>query len=122
MNVIGSRPTGWWRDRDGAIRRLIEELRAFASRSPEPVIVVFDRLPPDAPAEAVDRLEVAVATRRGPNAADDEVVRRVRVDPDPSSLRVVTSDRDLADRVSSLGAEVVSAGSFRRRLDEIVKG
>src|SRR5207247_11216423 len=26
-NVIGSRPEGWWRDRDGASRRLIEHLQ-----------------------------------------------------------------------------------------------
>ena len=26
MNVIGSRPTGWWRDRPGAMRGLVEEL------------------------------------------------------------------------------------------------
>src|SRR6478735_7920132 len=30
MNVIGSRPDGWWRDREGAIRRLIDEVRAWA--------------------------------------------------------------------------------------------
>ena len=27
-NVIGSRPDGWWRDRDGAARRLIAAVRA----------------------------------------------------------------------------------------------
>ena len=26
MNVIGSRPTGWWRDRPGAMRGLVREL------------------------------------------------------------------------------------------------
>ena len=26
MNVIGSRPDGWWRDRPGAMRRLVEKL------------------------------------------------------------------------------------------------
>ena len=26
MNVIGSRPDGWWRDREGAIRRLVDEV------------------------------------------------------------------------------------------------
>ena len=25
MNVIGSRPDGWWRDREGAVRRLVDE-------------------------------------------------------------------------------------------------
>ncbi|MBM3141325.1 MAG: NTP pyrophosphohydrolase, partial [Chloroflexi bacterium] len=26
MNVIGSRPDGWWRDRPGAARRLVRAL------------------------------------------------------------------------------------------------
>ena len=30
MNVIGS-ADGWWRDRPGAMRELVEELDAFAS-------------------------------------------------------------------------------------------
>ena len=30
MNVIGSRPTGWWRDRPAAARRLIAQLQALA--------------------------------------------------------------------------------------------
>ena len=28
MNVIGSRPNGWWRDRPGAMRALTDELGA----------------------------------------------------------------------------------------------
>jgi predicted RNA-binding protein with PIN domain len=60
---------------------------------------------------------VLFATRRGPNAADDDIARLVRSDPDPDTLTVVTSDADLTDRVKGLGAEVVSAGSFRRKLD-----
>jgi len=28
MNVIGSRPTGWWHDRPGAIQQLVHELLA----------------------------------------------------------------------------------------------
>src|SRR3954449_9824842 len=44
MNVIGSRPDGWWRDRDGAIRRLIDDVRAWAD---EEVTVVLDHGPDD---------------------------------------------------------------------------
>ena len=35
-NVIGSRPDGWWRDREGAARRLIAELERFAEATGEP--------------------------------------------------------------------------------------
>jgi predicted RNA-binding protein with PIN domain len=116
MNVIGSRPTGWWRDRPGAMRGLTEELAAFAEASGDEVAVVFDGKPFELHAPDVD---VAFASRRGPNAADDDIAERVAADPDPGDLRVVTSDATLAERVRGGGAEVVGAGAFRRRLDEL---
>ena len=112
MNVIGSRPDGWWRDRPGAMRSLAEKLSVWADG--RPVTVVFDGRPFDL---EVPGVEVIFASRRGPNAADDDIVRMVGADPAPGELRVVTSDADLARRVEELGAEVVSAGSFRGRLD-----
>jgi uncharacterized protein YaiI (UPF0178 family) len=53
------------------------------------------------------------APRRGRNAADDEIVRLVR---DRDDALVVTSDAELARRVRELGAHVMGAGEFRRRL------
>jgi predicted RNA-binding protein with PIN domain len=114
MNVVGSRPDGWWRDRDGAVRALVERLDEFAAGEDPQVVVVFDGRPVEARARRVD---VRFAPRRGPNAADDEIVRLVGGDPDPGSLRVVTSDANLAARVRALGADVVGAGGFRRRLE-----
>ena len=43
-NVIGTQPDGWWRDRDGATRRLLDDLRAFADGG-EDVTVVLDAGP-----------------------------------------------------------------------------
>jgi predicted RNA-binding protein with PIN domain len=114
-NVIGSRPDGWWRDREGATKRLLDALREFA-RGEDDVVVVLDA----GPAEWAGRdgaFEVAIAPRRGRDAADDEIARRVAADPLPSSLRVVTSDAALAARVRAAGAEVDGAGGFRRRLN-----
>jgi predicted RNA-binding protein with PIN domain len=113
MNVIGSRPTGWWRDREGAMRELVEELR----RLDEPVVVVFDGRPFEL--EGTGEVEVRFASKRGRNAADDDITALVAAAADPSRLRVVTSDRDLEERVREHGAEVVGAGSFRARLDEL---
>ena len=115
MNVIGSRPTGWWRDRPGAIRDLVESLTAYASESGDQVSVVFDGKPMDVVAGPV---EVMFASRAGPDAADDEIVKRVAADPDPDGLTVITSDSRLAQRVREHGAEVAGAGGFRRELDE----
>jgi predicted RNA-binding protein with PIN domain len=109
MNVIGSRPTGWWRDRPRAMRELVEELGGLG----EPVTVVFDGEPFDV--ETADDVEVRFATRRGRNAADDDIVALVAEAAEPP--RVVTSDADLAERVRERGAEVIGAGTFRARLE-----
>ncbi len=119
-NVIGSRPDGWWRDRDGATRRLVADLARFAAETGEPVTVVLDAGPPDL-ADA-DGIDVVFARRRGRDAADDEIVALLEAAPDPSAHRVVTSDADLAARVRALGAEVQGAGGFRRSLDRVNGG
>jgi predicted RNA-binding protein with PIN domain len=115
MNVIGSRPDGWWRDRPGAMRALVEGLEAFARRSGDPVTVVFDGRPFEL--EGGEGVTVLFASRRGRNAADDDIAARVESDDEPGSLSVVTSDADLARRVRAAGAAVVGAGEFRRLLD-----
>ena len=116
MNVIGSRPDGWWRDRDGAVRRLLADLRAFAAAAGEEVTVVLDAGDPEL-AGRDGGLEVVLAPRRGRDAADDEIARRLAAEVDVAAVRVVTSDAALAARASALGAEVEGAGAFRRRLD-----
>jgi predicted RNA-binding protein with PIN domain len=80
---------------------------------------VFDRRPPDLTAGAHGPIEVAFASRSGRNAADHDIVELVAADESPATITVVTSDRALADRVRQRGARVASAGSFRRRLEEI---
>jgi predicted RNA-binding protein with PIN domain len=110
MNVIGSRPDGWWRDRRGAMERLVRELENLDGE----VAVVFDGKPFEIDSPRVD---VAFASRSGRNAADDDIAARVAGDPDPSTLTVVTSDGDLERRVRASGANVEGAGAFRRRLD-----
>lgn len=118
MNVIGSRPDGWWRDPEGAVREFVRDLRAFVDGTGDDVIVVFDVHPEDLRSGREDGLEVGFATRRGRNAADDEIVRRLHDLADPASLTVVTSDSELARRAAELDAAVMGAGEFRRRLDE----
>jgi hypothetical protein len=109
MNVIGSRPTGWWRDRRGAMRELVAKLDDFAERTGDEVGVVLDGAPFDLDSQRVD---VAFASRRGPDAADDDIAARAE-----PGLTVVTSDRDLVRRSREAGAGVVGAGEFLRRLE-----
>jgi predicted RNA-binding protein with PIN domain len=116
---MGSRPDGWWNNPDNATRRLVEELDAYAEATGEDLTVVFDRRVPNLAPGRHGAIEVRYASRHGANAADDEIVRVVGADDDPHTLRVVTSDRRLAERAGELGAPVNGAGNFRRRLEEI---
>jgi predicted RNA-binding protein with PIN domain len=113
-NVMGARPDGWWRDRPGAQRRLVERLEAFAEARDEPVTVIFDGAEHDAGGGI--RVAVRFARRSGRDAADDDLAALVARHPDPASLTVVTSDAALAARVRGAGARVVGAGTFVRDL------
>ena len=119
MNVIGSHADGWWHDGDAA-RRLLGRLQHAATRSRDAFTLVLDGGPPaELPEGDHDGVEVRSAgPRRGRDAADDRIVELITADSDPASLRrVVTSDRDLVDRVTALGATTEGAGAFLRRLD-----
>ena len=115
MNVIGSRPDGWWRDRAGAIRRLVGELDRWAAGVEEAVTVVLEGEPREP--IATEHVEVAWAPHPGRNAADEEIIRRLEGWLAEGEVTVVTSDRDLAERARAQGAEVEGALSFRTRLD-----
>ena len=117
MNLIGSRPDRWWNDPDRAVRRLIGELDRYAAATGDDVTAVFDRRPPGVDPGRHGAVVVAFASRRGRNAADHEIVAMVAGDADPGGMRVVTSDRRLAERVRGLGARVEGSSRFRRRVD-----
>ena len=116
MNVIGTRPDAWWKDRDAAMLRLVDLLERWAAADGEEVTVVFER-PPRPPIRSTV-IEVRHAPKPKANAADDEIMRLLGQDPTPAAIRVVTSDRWLADRAYAAGATVEGAQSFRARLEE----
>lgn len=115
MNVIGSRPDGWWLDRHAAMVRLVGLLERWAAADGVDVTVVFEQ-PPRPPIRS-SVIEVAHAKRPRPNSADEEIVRRVAAGGDAHDVRVVTSDGWLADQVRAAGASVQSARAFRNELD-----
>ncbi|MEP6954214.1 MAG: NYN domain-containing protein, partial [Solirubrobacteraceae bacterium] len=116
-NVVGSRPDGWWRDRAAAKRRLVERLERFAAAHDVPVTVIFDGRATDV--GGGERVQVGFASRDGRDAADDDIAKLVVGHPDPGSLTIVTSDRDLAQRVRDDGAQVVGAATLLAELDAL---
>jgi predicted RNA-binding protein with PIN domain len=115
MNVIGSRPDGWWKDRGRAMVTLVDKLDQWASVHGDDVTVVFERPPSIAITSSL--VAVAHAPKAAPNSADDEIVRLVQAASRCHDIRVVTSDKALTDRVRGLGASVYPAESFRNLID-----
>lgn len=118
MNVIGSRPDGWWRDRPGAVRRLTAALSELSVDEDDGITVVFDgQPPPGLPAGREGGVEVRFARRPGRDAADDRIVDLVAAEVE--QVAVITADRALAARVEALGATVSGPGTLLRRLDQL---
>jgi predicted RNA-binding protein with PIN domain len=116
MNVIGTEPNGWWRDRGGARRRLVQTIAALCGPDVD-IAVVFDGRP--SPGEEDEAAATALRVSFAPggrNAADDVIVEMVRSLVDRADTTVVTSDRALVERVRHLGAGIESAKAFRARL------
>jgi hypothetical protein len=102
-NVIGSRPSGWWRDRPGAARRFTERVRATvtAGRLDPPVTLVLEGQARAGADEAVvDGVEVVHA----PGEGDDTIAVIAEANRE---VIVVTADRELAERVRAVNADVV---------------
>jgi len=115
MNVIGTRPDRWWEDRHGAMVRLVDELERWAAATGAEVTVVFEQ-PPRPPIRS-SVITVAHAPRPRKDSADDEIVRLLKADKDPGSLRVVTSDNWLTDRVHAAGGSVWPSHGFRAEIE-----
>lgn len=103
-NVVGSRPTGWWRDRPGAARSLVERIRAATAdaRLESPVVVVL---------EGAARRGVEEGTAGGvevvhaPGEGDLTLAEVASAATEPVVL--VSADRALADLCRRAGSGVV---------------
>lgn len=101
-NVIGSRPTGWWRDRPTAARRFAEQVRAAVrqARLEPPIVLVFEGRAREGAAESdADGVEVVHA----PGEGDDTIVS---IADSHRGAVVVTADRELIERVRCIGADI----------------
>jgi hypothetical protein len=113
-NVVGSRPTGWWRDRAGAARTFVEQVRtALASgRLDQSVVVALEgQARQGAEAGTVDGVTVLHAGGSG-----DDLMIAVIADA-TDHVRLVTADRELRQRAEALGAEVVGPRWLIERIE-----
>jgi predicted RNA-binding protein with PIN domain len=119
-NVMGSRPDGWWRDRAGAVRRLLPALaRGLADDESDVVLVLEGAARKGAEPGVVDGVRVVHA----PQSGDDQIVDIVAAETGADRSRpvtVVTADRGLRERVSALGADTMGPRSLWDRLDRTV--
>jgi hypothetical protein len=105
-NVIGSRPTGWWRDRAGAARTFVAQVVAAvdSGRIDQPVVVVL---------EGKSRLGVpsglagGITVIHAEGSGDDALVDVVAREASDGVVTLVTADRELRRRAEALGAGVV---------------
>jgi len=116
MNVIGTRPDAWWRDRHGAMVTLVDRLERWAASTGDDVTVVFEQ-PPRPPIRSTVIL-VTHAPRPRRDSADDEIIRLLRAEKEPGVIRVVTSDVFLSDRARAAGASVDPASAFRSLIED----
>jgi hypothetical protein len=114
MNVIGSRPDGWWRDRAGATARLRDGLAGLADAGladlPGPVEVVL--VVEGKARDTAQTQQVRVVS--APGSGDDAIVALVGDEGAGRRCIVITADRGLRARVTALGAEIRGPASVPR--------
>lgn len=99
-NVVGSRPTGWWRDRAGAAKRLHQAIAAADLEYDVVVLVLEGQAKRGQPAGA----DGVVQTVHAQGSGDDTIVDQVRArTADGDDVVVVTADRELKQRVAAAG-------------------
>ena len=114
-NVVGSRPTGWWRDRAGAARAFVDQLRAAvdAGRIAQPVIVVLEGKARDGVESGVGH---GVTVLHAPGGGDDLLID-VAADTSDQVVTLVTADRELRRRAEALGVDVIGPGRLLELLE-----
>jgi predicted RNA-binding protein with PIN domain len=103
-NVVGSRPTGWWRDRAGAAKRLHQEIAA-ADLGYDVVVLVLEGAAQGGQPVGADG---AIHTVHAPGSGDDTIVEQVHARrTEGDDVVVVTADRMLRERVAAAGGSSV---------------
>ncbi|HUS58006.1 MAG TPA: NYN domain-containing protein [Planctomycetota bacterium] len=108
------------RDLEAARVELHERLSRFQNITEEQVRVIYDaRSGKHTPDQEQAHVQIVYAP---PNiSADDYIVRMVKVSKQPGRITVITSDRELGDKVKALQGRVMKCASFHRTMAEAVE-
>lgn len=108
-NVIGSRPNGWWRDRPGAARAFVDQIRQAvkSGRLAEPVVVVLE----GAARKGVDAAAADDVTVIHAPGSGDETLVAIAAESGSNAV-LVSADRRLIQRAKLVGAETASPQWF----------
>ena len=87
MNVIGTRPDGWWKDRDAAMLHLVDLLERWAAAENEDVVVVFERKPSPPIRSSVIEVDARSPTAPGRRRRRDHAPSGRRAGPRPRAGR-----------------------------------
>ena len=113
-NVLGSRPSGWWRDRAAATKQLVERVRveAAAGRLTAPIVMVLEGAARRGVEEGV---AYGVEVVHAPGAGDDTLTELVAGVTE--HVIFVSADRGLRDRVRRPGVKLVGPNWLLDQLD-----
>jgi hypothetical protein len=103
-NVVGSRPTGWWRDRAGAAQRLHESI-VDADLDQDLVVLVLEG---EAKRGQPEGRDGTVQTVHAAGSGDDTIVEQTRQHAAAGDdVVVATADRLLRERIEAAGGSCV---------------
>lgn len=112
-NVFGSRPDGWWNDRERAAARFAQRVAEWCRTHGDEVTIVFDAPVAEATLGlAGGSLAIEQAARRGRDAADDRIAELAAAPAPTERVIVVTSDGGLRRRLPA-HIETMGVGRFR---------
>lgn len=112
-NVVGSRPTGWWRDRAGAAARLHASI-VEADLDEDLVIVILEGAAKRGQPAGRDG---TTQTVHAPGLGDDTILEQVQQHATAGDdVVVVTADRLLRERVVASGGSCVGPGWLLDRI------
>jgi hypothetical protein len=131
-NVVGSRPDGWWRDREGAARRLAGRLAAALTVDPLGLAEAFGHpgaelhvhLVLEGAAARVEDLPThprltAVRARADGDSTIVALAADLATDGSGGPVIVVTADRALRERVRDSGAATAGPGTLLNALPSL---